>query len=281
MQELHHVALAPGNDAGPGKAHAGRVPVAEPLSPTAPRPAGRTVFTQGWRDVTFLHWAVDPARVAPLLPPGTLPDVHEGSTYVGLIPFRMQRIGLFGAPGIPYLGSFAETNVRLYSVDEQGRRGVVFRSLDADRLLPVLAARWAARLPYLWSRMRIERDGDVLTYASRRRWPGPRDTTCTIGVRVGRRLTEPEPLPRFLTARWGLHRPGSGGPVYWPNEHDEWPLHRAQLLHLEESVLAAAGLDAATGPPDSVLFSPGVDVRFGPPLRPGRAPARPGRSPRG
>ena len=28
------------------------------------------MFTQGWRDVTFLHWAVDPALVAPLLPAG-------------------------------------------------------------------------------------------------------------------------------------------------------------------------------------------------------------------
>jgi len=256
---------------------------AEPLTPTAPRPAGRTVLTQGWRDVTFLHWAVDPARVAPLLPVGTVPDVHDGCTYVGLIPFRMQRTGLLGAPGLPYLGSFAETNVRLYSVDREGRRGVVFRSLDADRLLPVLAARWAARLPYLWSRMRIERAGDVLTYTSRRRWPGPRGVRSRVVVRVGDPLADVDPLTRFLTARWGLHRPGRHGPVYWPNEHGEWPLHRAELLDLDESLLAAAGLDPATGPPDSVLFSPGVAARFGPPLpvRPASGPARRGRSPLG
>jgi uncharacterized protein YqjF (DUF2071 family) len=40
----------------------------EPVTDTAPRPAGRTLFTQGWRDVAFLHWAVDPALVARLLP---------------------------------------------------------------------------------------------------------------------------------------------------------------------------------------------------------------------
>ncbi len=254
---------------------------AEPLSPTAPRPAGRTVFTQGWRDVTFLHWAVDPARVAPLLPAGTLPDVHDGATYVGLIPFRMHRIGLLGAPGIPHLGSFAETNVRLYSLDEQGRRGVVFRSLDADRLLPVLAARWAARLPYAWSRMRIEHTGDEWTYRTRRRWPGPSGASCTVAVRVGEALTAPERVALSLPAGGGPPRAGRHGPVYWPNEHAEWPLRRAELLHLDESVLAAAGLDPATRPPDSVLFSPGVDVRFGPPLRPGRAPAGRARWPRG
>src|SRR3954453_14226414 len=118
---------------------------------------GPRLMRQDWTRLTFLHWAVDPALVAPLLPAGARPDVLDGASYVGLIPFRMRRIGLLGAPGLPYLGSFAETNVRLYSVDDAGRRGVVFRSLEADRLLPVLAARWIARLPYLWSRMRIER----------------------------------------------------------------------------------------------------------------------------
>jgi uncharacterized protein YqjF (DUF2071 family) len=240
------------------------VTVPEPLSPTTPRPVAATVFTQGWRDVAFLHWAVEPAAVAPLLPAGTVPDVHDGASYVGLVPFRMRRIGLLRSPGLPWVGSFAETNVRLYSVDERGRRGVVFLSLEAERLLPVLAARWAARLPYTWARMSVHRDGGLFTYTSARRWPGPRGAGCRVAVRVGERLTDPGPLARFLTARWGLHRSGPGGAVYWPNEHPAWPLHAAGLVELEESLLAPAGLPELAGPPDSVLFSPGVDVRFGP-----------------
>src|SRR4051812_25860958 len=54
-----------GGDAGGGDV--------EPVPPPAPRAAGRTVFTQGWRALAFLHWAVAPERVAPLLPPGTRP----------------------------------------------------------------------------------------------------------------------------------------------------------------------------------------------------------------
>jgi uncharacterized protein YqjF (DUF2071 family) len=238
----------------------------EPVTPTSPRPAGRTVFTQGWRDLAFLHWAVEPARVAPLLPPGTRPDEHDGATYVGLVPFRMRRIGIAGSPGLPYLGSFLETNVRLYSVDERGRRGVVFASLDAERLLPVLAARWVAGLPYLFARMRFRRDGDLVTYTSRRRWPGPRGARADVVLRVGDRLDDVPPLAHFLTARWGLHQTDRRGrTVYWPNEHPQWPLHEAALVDLRETVLAATGL-AVDRPPDSVLFSPGVDVRFGPRL---------------
>lgn len=239
----------------------------EPLTSTAPRPVGRTVFNQGWRDLAFLHWAVDPELVAPLLPAGTRPDVHDGRSYVGLIPFRMRRIGVLGSPGLPYVGSFLETNVRLYSTDEQGRRGVVFRSLEADRLLPVLAARWVAGLPYTWARMTVEREGDRITYASRRRWPGPSGAHSRIELRVGARLEDPGPLASFLTARWGLHQRAGRRTAYWPNEHPEWPLHEAELLACDEDLIAAAGLPSVTGAPDSVLFSPGVDVRFGSRLR--------------
>ncbi|MCV2488778.1 DUF2071 domain-containing protein [Geodermatophilus sp. YIM 151500] len=250
----------------PDPVPAARRAAVEAVTTTAPRAVGRTVFTQGWRDVAFLHWRADPAVVAPLLPAGTRPDVFDGATWVGLIPFRMRRIGLLGTPGLPYLGSFAETNVRLYSVDEQGRRGVVFASLEAERLAPVLTARWIAGLPYVWARMRTGRDGDVFSYSSRRRWPGPRGARSRIAVRVGERLVDPGPLAGFLTSRWGLHQPaGRGRTVYWPNEHPPWPLHAAELLDLDEDLVAAAGLRCG-GPPDSVLFSPGVDTRFGPRL---------------
>lgn len=236
----------------------------EPVTPAAPRPAGRTVFTQRWLRATFLHWAVEPDRVAPYLPPGVRPDVLDGVTYVGLIPFWMQGIGILGGPPIPWAGSFCETNVRLYSVDDTGRRGVVFVSLDASRLAPVLVAR-AAGLPYLWSHMRYHRRGDRAVYTCRRRWPGPRGAASRIEVTVGERIAG-GPLEHFLTARWGLHMALRGADtLYWPNEHPPWPLRSATLERLDDDLLAAAGFaDLADRAPDSVLFSPGVDVRFGP-----------------
>jgi len=69
----------------------------------------------------------------------------------------------------PGASDFLETNVRLYGVDGQGRHGVVFLSLDADRPLPVVAARLSYRLPYIWSSMALHQQGDVLTYTTRRR----------------------------------------------------------------------------------------------------------------
>jgi uncharacterized protein YqjF (DUF2071 family) len=242
----------------------------EPITADPPHAADRPLLTQSWLDLAFLHWAADPADIAPLLPTGTRPDTLHGTAYVGLVAFRMHRVGWFRLPGVPYLGSFPETNVRLYSVDAHGRRGVVFRSLDASRLIPVAVGRAVFRLPYVWSRMEIRREGTEVTYTSRRRWPGPRGARSSLTVRVSERVEVPTELEHFLTARWGMHNDFFGRSLYLPNSHPRWPLHRAELLHCEENLVAAAGLPAPVGAPVSVLYSPGVPVRF---TRPPRASA--------
>ncbi|HET6530242.1 MAG TPA: DUF2071 domain-containing protein [Actinoplanes sp.] len=249
-------------------------PEIEDVTAETVRPVGRPWLVQSWRDLAFLHWPVDPAVVAPLLPAGTHPDTLGGVTFVGLIGFRMVGLGLLRGPGIPYLGTFCETNVRLYSVDGQGRRAVVFRSLDASRLLPVLTARVTLRLPYMWSRMSLTRDGDALTYTASRWWPragragtavAPQRVRGAFAIRAGGLIAEPTPLEHFLTARWGLHTRAWGRTLHLPNEHPRWPLHRATLLWLDDALVTAAGLPAPPGPPVSVLYSPGVPVVFGAP----------------
>lgn len=220
---------------------------------------------QRWADLTFVHWRVDPALVAPLLPQGTRPDLYDGSTWVGLVPFRMVGAGVGRGPAVPWLGTFAETNVRLYSVDATGRRGVVFRSLEATRLGVVLGARLAFGLPYTWARMRVRRSEGTIAYESRRRWPGPRGAGGRIVVRPGA-AAPTDPLAAFLTARWGLHTRWLGRTLYVPNHHGPWPLYAAELVHLDDTLVAAAGLPGLAGrTPDSVLWSPGVRTVFGVP----------------
>ncbi len=238
----------------------------EPITPTSPRPLRRTLLSQSWLDVSMVHWAADPDAVQRLIPVGTRPDALDGTTYVGLIGFRMHRLGLGRGPGLPYVGTFLETNVRLYTVDTEGRRGVFFCTLDASRLAAVLGGQVGARVNYVWARMRFRRDGDLLTYETRRRRPWAAASSL-MRVRVGPALAEPSELERFLTARWGLHTRWYGRTLYLPNVHDSWPLHRAELAELAEDprtgLLARAGF-SGQGPPASVLHSAGVQVRFGP-----------------
>ena len=228
--------------------------------PDAPELSGPRILRQRWLDLTFVHWAVDPTDVAHFFPPGTRPDTFEGRTYVGLVPFRMVDTRPALGPAMPFVGSFLETNLRLYSIDETGRRGVVFLSLDANRLAVVGAARAVFGLPYRWARMTHTRDGNFHTYTSTLQWPGVR-AGATVAVEMGDRL-EPGPLEDFLTARWGLHIHRAGRTWYLPNHHPPWILYTAELTTLyARDLLASVGL-SVPGPPDHVAFSPGVPAEF-------------------
>ncbi len=236
----------------------------DPIAVVAPQLGGRALLGQRWRNLTFLHWRVDPARVAPLLPAGTHPDVFDGSTWVGLIAFRLTDAWLGPSPPLPWVGSFAETNVRFYSVDDDGRRGVVFASLESERLLFTLGARAALGIPYTWASMSIDHEGDRWRYRSRRRWPGPSGARTDIEARVGPDDLSDDPLSQFLTARWGLHTRHLGRTTFLANTHEPWALRGAELLHVDDQLVAAAGLPGvANRPPDSVLYSAGVTTRFG------------------
>ncbi len=230
-------------------------------APPLPRPV---MFEQFWADLTFMHWPVRPAAVEHLYPPGTRPDVFGDMTYVGLIPFTMRHTAVGTALSLPYFGTFHETNVRLYSVDDAGRRGVLFRSLETARLAVVPVVRTALGVPYTWARMRITRSGDEIRYESLRRWPR-RGLGSSVTVRVGAGV-EPTPLEVWLTARWGAHTRVAGRTWWMPNEHATWRFRSAEVLDLDDELVAAAGVEPA-GERMRALFSTGVHARFGRPTQ--------------
>ncbi|TFC31239.1 DUF2071 domain-containing protein [Cryobacterium sp. TMT1-3] len=235
---------------------------AYPISAIAPLLAGRAVASQRWSHLVFLHWRVDAALVAPLLPKGLIPDEYDGSSWVGLIPFVLDRATVLGSPPIPYFGTFVEVNVRLYAVDAQGRRGVVFVSLEAGRLAAVLAAHALFSLPYKWSRTRLHIDSGRYRYTSTRH--RDRNLHTDIVARPGTGTVSNDPLADFLTARWALFTSIRGRTVHLRNHHEPWPILRADLERLDDTLLAAAGfVGLADRSPDSVLYSPGVTTWFG------------------
>ncbi|MFJ5834153.1 YqjF family protein [Streptomyces sp. NPDC093089] len=241
-----------------------------PVTRTPPPDEGRSSFRQVWSDLLFVHWEVRPQAVADLFPPGTRPDVIDGRTFVGLVYFEMRDLSFAMGPALPVIGHFPEINVRLYSVDATGRRGVVFLSLDCARLLPTLAARGAFGLPYRWASARRLRFGDRLLYTVRRR--GPAGGRSRVWGTVEEEERHPSPLDDFLTARWGLHAEAWGRTYYWPLHHEPWRFQQVDLLSLEDELIGAAtGLPVADSPPASVLYSPGLPVHFGIPIRVGAA----------
>jgi uncharacterized protein YqjF (DUF2071 family) len=229
-----------------------------------------------WDELAFLHWRYEPAEVKRLLPDGLEVETFDGSAWVSLVPFFM-RVGLPGVPSVPWFSRFCETNVRTYVRSADGRTGVWFFSLDAARLGAVVVARVGYQLPYFWADMSLDHTGpgagggwgtglpgDELHYCCRRRWPGPRGTSSEARIRVGEPFAPDDlgQLDHYLTARWALFSEPSWGLRHAKAWHQPWPLHRAEVLELDDELVAASGLSQPDGPP-LAHWSPSVRVRIG------------------
>jgi hypothetical protein len=109
--------------------------------------------------------------------------------------------------------------------------------------------------------MRFQRSGDVITYDARLRRLGERPASHVV-VRAGA-PREPTELDDFLTARWGAHLRRGRRTTYAPNQHEPWPLRDAEVLELDDGLLASVGLPGiASRTPDHVAFSDGVHAEF-------------------
>lgn len=235
--------------------------------PACDVPVDRAAMVQWWDDLTFLHWRYPADEVQRLLPDGLTVETRDGSAWVSLVPFFL-RVGLPRVRPVRWLSQFEETNVRTYVRSADGASGIWFFSLDAARLGAVLVARATYRIPYFWSRLRLERVDDVVTYSCRRRWPGPRGARSEVAVRIGEpfdpdELTE---LDHFLTARWALFSAPVTGLHHARAFHDPWPLHRVDVLRCDDELVQAAGLPVPSATPIA-HWSPSVNVRIGWPTR--------------
>ena len=122
--------------------------------------------------------------------------------------------------------------------------------------------RIALGVPYTWSRMRVTRRGDEITYDSLRRWPR-RGLRSRLTIAIGD-AAEPTRLEVWLTARWGAHTRKAGKTWWVPNGHEPWPMRAAQIVELSEELLDAAEV-GPVGERLRALYSPGVRNRFGRP----------------
>jgi len=226
------------------------------------RPEGRAALRQRWSELLFLHWPVPLAALRSLVPAGLDIDTHEGTAYVGLVPFTMSGIRPVWAPPLPGLSSFHEVNVRTYVHLEGRDPGVWFMSLDASSRVAVLIARLTYHLPYRYARMSLERGPTgTVRYRSERRWPGPRPASCAMTYRpVGPAAPAlPDTLEHFLAERYVLYAQHEGRLFRGHVHHAPYPLQTAEVTDLDETLVAAAGIDRGTGAPIA-HYAKGVSV---------------------
>jgi len=211
-----------------------------------PPPRRPWVGRQSWHDLLFAHWPVPAAAVRPLVPAGLNIDEHGGTSWVGVVPFRMTGVAPRGFPDLPGLSAFPELNLRLY-VQRDGKPGVWFLSLDAARALAVWAALRFFHLPYQHARMSVSGDQRI-SYLSERR-AAPVGFAASYGPTGPVEEARPGTLVHFLTERYCLYaRAPDGGLRRLEIHHQPWPLQPASAEITRNDLLAPHGL-AVSGAP--------------------------------
>jgi uncharacterized protein len=245
-----------------------------------PLPERTWIMFQRWNDLLFAHWALEPERVRPLVPPELELDLFDGRAWVGIIPFWMSKVHLRGLPSLPGSGTFPELNLRTYvrlpleqkgqSVEhsvqvrtasaEISKPGVYFFSLDAASLPAVLAARVSFGLPYFWSKMSVKGAArDQIEYSStRRQHPNPADVKVDYAP-DGPPIDRKSELDIFLTERYCLYVVRRGQVHRAQIHHLPWPLQPAEAEFRENTVAAAHGFQLSE-PPHTLHFVKRLDV---------------------
>jgi len=224
---------------------------------------------QRWSRIVWAHWPVRSSEVAALLPPGLTPETYDGSAWVGLVPFQMSELQLpgvlSGLTSFARVASFGEVNVRTYVRGPDGRAGIWFVTLDADRLLAVATARVAFGLPYRLAATQLtvttEGGSEHLEWTSIRRRDGARAALRVTPEDAPPRLAAPG-LERFLVERYSLYSWRHGHLLLGSLSHPSWRVRRARLVDVDSGTVAAAGIRAVGAP--QVLVGEPVDVRVHP-----------------
>ena len=230
-----------------------------------------TAGYQNWRHLVFLHWRVESEQLQALLPSGLTVETFDGSAWLALVPFAMERVRPWWSPPVPGISWFLETNLRTYVRHDSGLSAVWFFSLDANSHIAVTAARTFWNLNYIHCRMQLDQQSGAGTmkFSGQR----SRDASHMYSVEVERRISNDSlatakagSLEEFLLERYTLLTPSRRGGFhvgkvihepYQFSEPNEWECSQTYTTGL-------FGSSETERPPDHVLYSPGVDVRVTP-----------------
>lgn len=230
-----------------------------------PLAEGPWSWRQSWCDLLFAHWPVPAAALRPLVPPALDVQAFDGTSWIAVVPFRMEGVMRRPLPDLPGVSAFPEINVRVYVTDGE-KPGVWFLSLDASNPIAVATARMFFHLPYYLARMELAAEGDGFRYRSSR----SRSTVsleATYGPTSAVYRAAPGTLEHWLTERYCLYAQAPDGAIYRTEvHHAPWPLQQATATFEVNTMLAPHGLPVS-GPPALLHFARRIDVAVWSPER--------------
>jgi uncharacterized protein YqjF (DUF2071 family) len=231
------------------------------------------LFRADWIDALFVHFAVNPARLQPLI--GMELDTFNGQAWVSLVAFTQTRLRFAAAGGNAAwltrpLSDHPFLNLRTYVRDGHDR-GIFFIAEWIPNRLAVLLGPAMYGLPYRLGQLQY------------RHRPAVGELHCAVHAR-GRQLciggafdpgdpavlAQNDTLDQFLLERYTAFTIRNGIRRSFRVDHAPWTFHRAEVvlpdMSLLESVLPA---EVEMDRPVCAHYSSGVvNVGIGKPARP-------------
>src|SRR5690625_2186932 len=121
---------------------------------------------QTWRNILFVHFPVPLEIIKKYIPDPFTIDTFDGQAWIGIVSFEALNSRLRGMPTFCSYRYFLQLNVRTY-IKFAGEKGIFFFSIDANRKLPVIGAKFVS-LPYFYSEMQFHHDKQKFQFNSNR-----------------------------------------------------------------------------------------------------------------
>lgn len=219
----------------------------------------RPLTAHQWDDTVFLHWRRDPAAVESMLPPAVRPDVIDGSAWIGLVAYVFHATTVPPLPPPGPFGTLTEVTLEVLAVDDSGRRGLVYRTIETQHVAAILAARIGIGIPYRFAHAASRRRGGTIAHRSAAPRGGP-----SSAVRVRPADGVVTPTQRALANREGViaRRPG-GRFTWWDRTHAPLALRPAVVEELRGDLPERYGMPGLFGaPPDSAQVAASTRVEY-------------------
>ncbi len=224
-----------------------------------PMPKRSHSLIQEWRNLSFLHWEVEPEKLKQYIPEDVEIDYFNGKSYVGVIPFLMKNVRPRYLPSVPGISTFPEFNIRTY-VKKNGKAGVLFLTLDAQSRVTCTYAPRAYGLPYNYAKCKLKIKEDFFEWESRRTKEGfELKGTC---VAISEEMqAEPNTIENFLFERYSLYVKHKNTSKMAYTLHDPWKFKEGKAT-LSVNTLTESYNLGIKNPliPDLVHMSNGVYV---------------------
>ncbi|MFC4722704.1 YqjF family protein [Geojedonia litorea] len=207
-------------------------------------------FYQEWNKALFFHWEVDPILIQELLPKGIELDIINGKTWISLVAFNMNHVGVRSILKIPHISDFHEINIRIY-VRFNNKPGVYFLSMEGSKRSSCRVLKTLSRFPYEYAEMK-RTETNYMSFNRKQ------DNYFNTTYKIENPPIIKDEIDVWLTERYAVFQDYKKSIITYDVHHLEWPLYNLNIDELEINYPKLNFL--LKDSPTRVHYSPGVKV---------------------